>query len=102
MFSLPSGTYLPAWLLRSLIIHSGISWLDVDRRSTVSTAILMRLTQFALSHFSSALNPIIYFYTNKDIYVGFKKLLGRRGARFSNEKDFLTNGGVSVIDTEVK
>ena len=71
------GTYVPGFATRVVIFNAGFTWDDLDYRRNITAAILFRMSHFLLSHCSSALNPVIYFYTHAEVKAGLKKLLGR-------------------------
>ena len=90
------GTYIPAWIIYALIVSFGATWESMDKRCNLYAAILMRLARFLMNHISPCLNPLIYFWIHKDLWAGFKKMLGLK-AKFSSE-DEAHNTTVSTIE----
>ena len=74
-----SGTFwattLPVSVLRISIYMNGYTWDDLDSRRYIGPAIMMRLAIFIYCFISSAVNPLIYYYSRKDLRQATRKLL---------------------------
>ena len=69
------GTTLPASVVRLTIFMAGYTWDDLDSRRYMGPAIMMRLTTFIYCFISSAVNPLIYYYSRKDLRLATCKML---------------------------
>ena len=79
MILLLSGTFwvtsLPAYVSWMTIFMAGNTWEDLDSRRYIGPSIVMRLTMFTHCFVSSAVNPLIYYYSRKDLRLATCKLL---------------------------
>ena len=72
------ATYVPAFVIRTTLFTVGYTWVDMDTRSSLGAALIIRLVQFLFIHISSVANPFIYFYTNKALRMVILKTTGRK------------------------
>ena len=72
------GTILPSYVIRACLFMSGHTWAGLDTRDYATQAIIMRIGNYGYSSVSSLLNPIIYFYSRRDLRREFWRLLGIR------------------------
>ena len=70
------GTYIPGFILRTALFSSGYTWYDMDTRRTMGAAIGIRIANLMLIQVSSAVNPFIYYSTNKRLKGAICKTLG--------------------------
>ena len=68
-------TYFPAFVCATALFASGLTRDDLDSRQVCPTcSMMLRLAMFAVSSLSTLLNPIIYFYSRRDLRMAFLKL----------------------------
>ena len=70
------GSYIPSFFLRTGLFSVGYTWYDMDTRRYLWPSIGVRLSQLLLTQVSAALNPFIYFYTNRKLRVAIRKTMG--------------------------
>ena len=79
MMLLLSGTFwrttVPVAVVRTAILIAGYTMDDLDSRRYIEPSILMRLTVFMYCFISSAVNPLIYYYSRNDLRLATYKLL---------------------------
>ena len=80
-------TYIPSYVIRMAILQVW-TWDELDSGVNIPAFIAVRCTSFILSFMSSASNPIIQFYVEKDLWVGLRKIMGWK-AYFANQVDML-------------
>ena len=69
------GTTLPTSVVWTAIIMAGYTWDDLDSRRYMGPSIMMRLTVFMFTLVSSAVNPLIYYYSRRELRLATYKLL---------------------------
>lgn len=74
------GTIMPHYAVRIIIFNAGYTWHDLDSRRHLMPAIAMRIATFVGTTVSSAVNPIIFYYSRKDLRTAALKLLRRKTA----------------------
>ena len=81
MILLLSGTFwattLPAIVGGIIILSADYTWEDLDIRRYLVPSIILRLAVFTHCFISSAVNPVIYLYSRKDLRLAMRKLLQR-------------------------
>lgn len=70
------GTYIPGFILRTIIFSAGITWYDIDTRKEMGASVMMRVSQLMFIQVSSAVNPLIYYNTNRPMKISICKALG--------------------------
>ena len=70
------GTYIPGMIVRTAIFNAGYTWQDIDSRHYLWPAIVLRVATCMYSFVSSAVNPIIYYYSRKDLKKAFFTIIG--------------------------
>ena len=70
------GTYIPPLIIRAALFSSGYTWYDLDTGSYALGKFMIRLSELSVRTVSSVLNPVIYYYTDKNIRVMVRKTLG--------------------------
>ena len=71
------GTYFPGYCVM-LGIEAFYNVQELNSRNSMVASILYRTSSFFLAHFSSFLNPIVYFATHKDLLTGAQIVLGMK------------------------
>ena len=79
------ATYLPGYMLRALI-HNRYTWEQLNFRSNPYVSVFYRFLMFALCHFSSMLNPLIYLFTHRNLRSAARILL-RLETNFPTDSD---------------
>jgi hypothetical protein len=74
------GTYIPGMIIRTIIFNLGYTWEDIDTRSALVPALMVRLSTYVMSFVSSAVNPIIYVYTRKDLRHALFTIMGLKSS----------------------
>ena len=89
MILLLSGTFwataLPAIVGRFIIFNANYTWEDLDTRRYVVPSMILRLAVFTHCFISSAVNPVIYYYSRRDLRLAMCKLLHRNSTTVQQE-----------------
>ena len=80
------GTYFPSWVIRICVLSTGATWEEIDSRVNITHTALIRVHVILLSAMASALNPIIYFATHRDLRTAALRLFGKY-RQFSWERE---------------
>jgi hypothetical protein len=70
------GTYIPTGVIRVAVFGAGYTWEDIDSRQYLVPSMFVRLATFLVAFTTSALNPIIYCYSRKDLRDDLFKTMG--------------------------
>ena len=68
-------TIVPAAISREIVLLHGVTWQEVETRQVLWASLLMRLETTFESVLFAAVNPIIYYRTERNLYVEFKRLI---------------------------
>ena len=66
---------LPSFIIRLVSLQTGITWADMDARTNMAAAVMMRVSSLVLAYVPPAVNPILYYVTRKDLRDALKKLV---------------------------
>ena len=75
------GTYFPGNIFSAAAFSLGYKWEDIDDRSYMALSIMMRVNVYMLMFVSAAVNPLIYYYSRRDLRAAFYKMLGWKCTR---------------------
>jgi type IV secretory pathway VirB3-like protein len=81
---------LPVAITRSLYFRSGVTWQDLDSRRSYFKALFLRYNYYIYALVSPLLNPIIYYYSRKDLRMGLRKVCGLENAVAPQEGSIYT------------
>jgi hypothetical protein len=70
------GTYIPGNLIIASVFALGYTWEDVDDRSHMTMFIIIRVSVYLVTFVSSAVNPLIHYYSRRDLRMAFCKMVG--------------------------
>ena len=69
------GTTLPASLISTIVHSTGGTWAELDARVYPIQSHLLKMCSYLVSLVSSFLNPIIYYWSRRDLRDAFKTRL---------------------------
>ena len=69
---------IPGFVIRGVLFNIGYTWEDMDTRRHLIPAILMRFALYLYCALPLALNPIIYYGTQPDLWKSFRRLISHK------------------------